>query len=195
MLAYYTANAFATGFKKSLAFQLRGIKQNRGSSGEGIWITKRQPGSSCTSPDVMAFMGSKDMLCRVAILNIGLGDTLAQFTIEQSATAFKKSAGLRAARHQAEQTLFRRGHLDHQAATWQLMHFNRRGGLEDMLAQFAVVAGIKKMPSLSRAASSRAEARQEDTLAYFTMQESAAGFKRMLAPQLRGIKQSRGSTS
>ena len=47
---------------KSLAFQLRGIKQNKGSSGEGIWITKRQPGSSCTSPAVEVLMGSKDML-------------------------------------------------------------------------------------------------------------------------------------
>ena len=74
MLAYYTTNAFATGSKKSLAFQLRGIKQNR-----------------CTSPDVMAFMGSKDMLCCVATLNIGLEDRLAQFTTEESATGFKKS--------------------------------------------------------------------------------------------------------
>ena len=38
-------------------------------------------------------------------------------------------AGLRAARHLAEQRLVRRGHLDHQTATWQLMHF-RRGGFE-----------------------------------------------------------------
>ena len=36
MLAYYTANAFVTGFRKSLAFQLRGIKQNRGPSCEGM---------------------------------------------------------------------------------------------------------------------------------------------------------------
>ena len=91
MLADYTADEFATGFKKRPAFQLRGIKQNRGSSCEGIWITKRQPGSSCPSPVVMVFMGSKDMLCRVAILNIGWEDTLAPFTIKESATGFKKS--------------------------------------------------------------------------------------------------------
>ena len=35
----------------------------------------------------------------------------------------------------------------------------------------------------------------DDTLAHFTMDESAAGFKKMLASQLRGIKQSRISTS
>ena len=83
MLADYTADEFATGFKKRPAFQLRSIKQNRGSSCEGIWITKRQPGSSCPSPVVMVFMGSNDMLCRVAILNIGWEDTLAPFTIKE----------------------------------------------------------------------------------------------------------------
>ncbi|OLQ10552.1 hypothetical protein AK812_SmicGene5737 [Symbiodinium microadriaticum] len=87
MLAYYTANAFATGFKKSLAFRLRGIKQNRGPSCEGIWTTKRQPGSSCTSPDVEALMRSKDTLCKVVMLSIGLEDMLAHFTV---AAAFKK---------------------------------------------------------------------------------------------------------
>ena len=89
LLAHYTANEFATGFKKGPASQLRGIKQNKGSSCKGIWITKRQPGSSCPSPDVMAFVGSKDMLCRVAMLHRGWEDTLAQFTIEESATGFK----------------------------------------------------------------------------------------------------------
>ena len=50
MLAYYTADEFATGFKKRPAFQLLcSIKQN-----------KRQPDSSCPSPNVMAFMGSKE---------------------------------------------------------------------------------------------------------------------------------------
>ena len=56
MLAYYTADQFATGFKKRPAFQLRGITWNSGSSCEGIWITKRQPGSSCPSPDVSGYM-------------------------------------------------------------------------------------------------------------------------------------------
>ncbi|CAE7261817.1 Scn11a [Symbiodinium sp. CCMP2456] len=91
MLVYYTADEFATGFKKRPAFQLRGIRQNRGSSCEGIWITKRQPGSSCPSPDVRPFVGSKDMLCRVAILNIGWEDTLAHKTMEESAIGFTKS--------------------------------------------------------------------------------------------------------
>ena len=46
MLIDYTADESATGFKKRPASQLRGIKQNRGSSCEGIWITKKPPGST-----------------------------------------------------------------------------------------------------------------------------------------------------
>jgi len=39
-LAYYSPEEFSAGFKKTMAFQPRVIKQNRGSSGEGIWIIK-----------------------------------------------------------------------------------------------------------------------------------------------------------
>ena len=120
MLAYYTAHEFASGFKQSLAFQLRGIKQNRGSSCEGIWTTKRQPGSSCTSHDVMAFMDSKEMLCSGRVANIGLKDTPVQFSIIRGVCEWlQEVAGIPAARHQAEQMLVRRGHRDHQTAPWQ----------------------------------------------------------------------------
>merc|ERR1719265_435845 len=46
-LAYYTTEAFKEGFKKTMAFQPRVIKQNRGSSGEGIWIIKLKAGNYC----------------------------------------------------------------------------------------------------------------------------------------------------
>jgi len=48
-LAYYTENEFAAGFKKTMAFQPRVIKQNRGSSGEGIWIVKLKQNNYCSS--------------------------------------------------------------------------------------------------------------------------------------------------
>merc|ERR1719502_953087 len=48
-LAYYTAEEFAEGFKKTMKFQPRVIKQNRGSAGEGIWIIKLQSGEYCSS--------------------------------------------------------------------------------------------------------------------------------------------------
>jgi glutathione synthase/RimK-type ligase-like ATP-grasp enzyme len=37
---YYDAQSFREGFMKSIAFQPRVIKQNRGSQGEGVWIVK-----------------------------------------------------------------------------------------------------------------------------------------------------------
>jgi len=46
-LAYYSAEDFAAGFKKTMAFQPRVIKQNRGSSGEGIWIVKLKDSKYC----------------------------------------------------------------------------------------------------------------------------------------------------
>merc|ERR1719159_2185853 len=47
-LTYYTEEAFIAGFKKTMAFQPRVIKQNRGSAGEGIWIIKLKRGNYCS---------------------------------------------------------------------------------------------------------------------------------------------------
>eukprot|EP00438_Fugacium_kawagutii_P023664 Skav206428 [mRNA] locus=scaffold292:632099:648782:- [translate_table: standard] len=47
--AYYDPAEFAAGFKKTMAaFQPRVIKQNRGSSGEGIWIIKLKSENYCS---------------------------------------------------------------------------------------------------------------------------------------------------
>merc|ERR1712070_206930 len=48
-LSYYEPDAFIAGFKKTMAFQPRVIKQNRGSSGEGIWIIKLKEGNYCAT--------------------------------------------------------------------------------------------------------------------------------------------------
>jgi len=48
-LAYYSPEEFAEGFKKTMKFQPRVIKQNRGSSGEGIWIIKLKSGEYCST--------------------------------------------------------------------------------------------------------------------------------------------------
>merc|ERR1712050_171404 len=39
-LGYYSPEDMKKGFKKTIAFQPRVVKQNRGSAGEGIWIVK-----------------------------------------------------------------------------------------------------------------------------------------------------------
>ena len=46
-LAYYTEDEFKAGFYKTMAYQPRVIKQNRGSSGEGIWIIKLKDREYC----------------------------------------------------------------------------------------------------------------------------------------------------
>jgi len=67
-LSYYDEESFKAGFKKTMAFQPRVIKQNRGSSGEGIWITKLKSGNycanygdrSCTDDEVLELMEAND---------------------------------------------------------------------------------------------------------------------------------------
>jgi hypothetical protein len=48
-LSFYDPDEFAAGFKKTMAFQPRVIKQNRGSSGEGIWIIKLKAANYCAT--------------------------------------------------------------------------------------------------------------------------------------------------
>merc|ERR1712060_877374 len=67
-LSYYDNDAFIAGFKKTMAFQPRVIKQNRGSSGEGIWIIKLKAGNYCktfgerlcTDDEVLELMEAND---------------------------------------------------------------------------------------------------------------------------------------
>jgi hypothetical protein len=48
-LTYYDEAAFIEGFKKTMKFQPRVVKQNRGSAGEGIWIIKLKAGDYCST--------------------------------------------------------------------------------------------------------------------------------------------------
>jgi hypothetical protein len=67
-MAYYSAEEFSVGFKKTMAFQPRVMKQNRGSSGEGIWIIKLKSGDycktfgekSCSDDEVLDLMEAND---------------------------------------------------------------------------------------------------------------------------------------
>mmetsp|Transcript_66572 Transcript_66572/g.192833 ORF Transcript_66572/g.192833 Transcript_66572/m.192833 type:complete len:731 (+) Transcript_66572:57-2249(+) len=66
--AYYSPESFSEGFKKTMAFQPRVVKQNRGSSGEGIWIIKLKAGNyckefgdrSCADNEVLSLMEAND---------------------------------------------------------------------------------------------------------------------------------------
>merc|ERR1719409_431001 len=67
-LTYYDEAAFIEGFKKTMAFQPRVVKQNRGSAGEGIWIIKLKEGKycgsfgerSCDDGEVLSLMEAND---------------------------------------------------------------------------------------------------------------------------------------
>merc|ERR1719221_905137 len=46
-LGYYSPEDISKGLRKTVAFQQRVVKQNRGSAGEGIWIIKLKSGNYC----------------------------------------------------------------------------------------------------------------------------------------------------
>merc|ERR1712038_946911 len=46
-LGYYSPEDMQNGFRETIAFQPRVVKQNRGSAGEGIWIIKLKSGEYC----------------------------------------------------------------------------------------------------------------------------------------------------
>merc|ERR1719210_8420 len=48
-LGYYSPQDLKDGFPKTVAFEKRVVKQNRGSAGEGIWIVKLKDGNYCKS--------------------------------------------------------------------------------------------------------------------------------------------------
>merc|ERR1712066_899965 len=48
-LGYYSPEDMQAGFPKTIAFQPRVVKQNRGSAGEGIWIIKLKSGEYCST--------------------------------------------------------------------------------------------------------------------------------------------------
>jgi len=48
-LGYYCAEDMEAGFRKTIAFQPRVVKQNRGSAGEGIWIIKLKERDYCAN--------------------------------------------------------------------------------------------------------------------------------------------------
>ena len=92
---YYTVKEIAAGFMKTLDFHTCAIKQNRGSSGECICIIERKAGNYCTSFVVRVLMDEEDTLSKVAMLSVGVDDTLAHYTAEEFAAGFTKTLASR----------------------------------------------------------------------------------------------------
>ena len=184
MLADYTADELRTGFKKRPAFQLRGM---RGHLDHHAATWQLMPFTRCDG--VYELEGHAVLSGHI---EHGLGRHARTFHQKGVCDWLQEVPGFPAARHQAEQRLVRRGHLDHQTAVWQLMHHTSPWRLAS-----------RRRRLFSCAASSRAEARQaracgspqglEDTLAY--VGKGVCGWLHEdVAFQLRAIKQNRGSS-
>ncbi|CAK9024391.1 Bacl-2 [Durusdinium trenchii] len=78
-LAYYSPDEFAAGFKKTMAFQPRVIKQNRGSSGEGIWIIKLKDENYCKEYGERSCEDSEKLILMEANDNHEEEHTVAEF--------------------------------------------------------------------------------------------------------------------
>ena len=86
----YTVKEIVAGFMRTLAFHTCAIKQNRGSASEGICLLKRKAENYCTLLVVRGGMGEDDTLNKVAMLSVGLEDTLT-YTAEEFAAGLKKA--------------------------------------------------------------------------------------------------------
>ncbi|CAE7403445.1 unnamed protein product [Symbiodinium necroappetens] len=173
-VAYYTVEDFAAGFKKTLAFQTCVFKQDtvayytvkefaagfkKGSSAEGIWIITRKAGTYFTSPDVLAFMGLSRTLCKLAMLNNGMEDTVVYYTVEEFAAGFKKTLA------------------------FQTCVCKQNSG-SDMLAMLNMVQEDTLEVLPSRTPPSRTEVAMlnfvsQDMFACYMLEELAVGFKKM----------------
>merc|ERR1719183_2062230 len=76
---YYSDQEFIDGFKKSMKFQPRVIKQNRGSSGEGIWIINLKSGAYCAGFGDASVEDSEELILMEANDNHVEEHTVAEF--------------------------------------------------------------------------------------------------------------------
>jgi hypothetical protein len=76
---YYEADQFVTGFKKTMKFQPRVIKQNRGSSGEGIWIINLKSKDYCSEFGSASVEDTDELILMEANDNHVENHTVAEF--------------------------------------------------------------------------------------------------------------------
>merc|ERR1711972_785001 len=65
-LGYYSPDEIKEGFPKTIAFQKRVVKQNRGSAGEGIWIIDLKEGNYCSAFGERAAGMDEVLICKEA---------------------------------------------------------------------------------------------------------------------------------
>merc|ERR1740121_1357517 len=65
-LGYYSPEEMKTGFPKTIAFQKRVVKQNRGSAGEGIWIIELKDKNYCAKYGDRSAGMDETLVCKEA---------------------------------------------------------------------------------------------------------------------------------
>merc|ERR1719469_563477 len=78
-LGYYSPEDMKTGFRKTIAFQKRVVKQNRGSAGEGIWIIDLKSNNYCKNFGDRAAGMDEMLVCKEANDNHVEEHTVAEF--------------------------------------------------------------------------------------------------------------------
>merc|ERR1712129_97549 len=78
-LGYYSPEDMKKGFPKTIAFQKRVVKQNRGSAGEGIWIIDLKSGEYCKTYEEREAAMDEVLVCKEANDNHVEEHTVAEF--------------------------------------------------------------------------------------------------------------------
>merc|ERR1712137_487267 len=78
-LGYYSPEEIKEGFPKTIAFQKRVVKQNRGSAGEGIWIIDLKEGNYCKEFGERSAGMDEVLVCKEANDNHVEEHTVAEF--------------------------------------------------------------------------------------------------------------------
>merc|ERR1712137_473969 len=78
-VGYYSPDDLKTGFKKTIAFQPRVVKQNRGSAGEGIWIISLKSENYCPGYGDRLAEDNEILICKEACDNHIEEHTVAEF--------------------------------------------------------------------------------------------------------------------
>merc|ERR1712038_1395678 len=78
-LGYYSPEEIKVGFPKTVAFEKRVVKQNRGSAGEGIWIIKLKDKKECLNFGDRSAEMDEVLVCKEANDNHVEEHTVAEF--------------------------------------------------------------------------------------------------------------------
>ena len=124
--AYCTVKEFATGFKTAAGFpDVHQAEQRLARCWHLDLHFKRKASNCCTLSDMMALMGT---LCNAAMLSMSFEGHTRILHGRGDCGWLQEVPGFPDARHQTEQRLVTRGHLDHRTECWLLLHIKRRDG-------------------------------------------------------------------